>query len=357
MTTEPDLRQQSTLATGRKRRGLWLVSAVLLAGIVAVGVWLVTSMRVFEVIPDVIFRSRQLDPDELRSVASRHRIRTVISLRSNNPSHQWLQDERAVCTELGIAHETVTILKDDWPARHHARRLADLLDSADEPMLIHCLQGVDRSGWASAVAQLMEGVPLDEALIQLSPRFGHICDSTLCPLHLFFTSYRNHLNLHALPEGRTVFRDWLIEDYCPEPYNARLTILSELPDRVSPKQNLRTSVRAVNQGPVGWRMTDLETTGVRLGARIIGPFDVPPENAIDILRTPNGPAVDVARSGLEFGVMAPAAQRDFELRFLAPATPGWYVLQIDMVDELVHWFSDLGFPGILHELQVVADSG
>jgi hypothetical protein len=281
----------------------------------------------------------------------------LINLRGQHLDKQWMQDQLDISTKLGIRHETVTIKTDEWPARHRVRKLVKLLDTAPAPILIHCVRGVDRAGWASTVALLMTDVPLEDALIQLSPRYGHVCDPSSCPLHMFFNSYQNHLRLRARPEGGDAFRDWVVLDYCPEPYNARLSLLSDLPERVAPRTPMRTSVRVVNRGPVAWRMTDLETTGVRLGARVIGPYDRPPADAIDILRTPEGPAVDVARSGLEFGVMSPAAARDFELRFHAPAEPGWYVLQIDMVDELVHWFSDLGYPGILHELLVEDDEG
>ena len=78
-----------------------------------------------------------------------------------------------------------------------------------------------------------------------------------------------------------------------------------------------------------------------------------PDDPIVIFRTPDGPAVDIARSGLEPGVVGPGDSREFSLRLRAPREPGRYVLQIDMVDELVHWFSDLGWPGVLRDLEVV----
>ena len=101
-------------------------------------------------------------------------------------------------------------------------------------------------------------------------------------------------------------------------------------------------------------MTDSRTDGVRLGARIIGPFADIPDDPIVIFRTPDGPAVDIARSGLEPGVVGPGDSREFSLRLRAPREPGRYVLQIDMVDELVHWFSDLGWPGVLRDLEVAS---
>jgi hypothetical protein len=112
------------------------------------------------------------------------------------------------------------------------------------------------------------------------------------------------------------------------------------------------AARATNNGSISWRMTDLETDGVRLGARVLGPFSRPLEDPIAHFRVPGGPAVDLARSGLETGVMPPGSERDFELRMAAPRKPGHYALQIDMVDELVHWFSDLGFPGVIHRFEV-----
>ena len=76
----------------------------------------------------------------------------------------------------------------------------------------------------------------------------------------------------------------------------------------------------------------------------------------DIEQAHGGVGFD-ARNGRATGEIE---NRPFELRFTAPQTPGVYLLQIDMVDELVHWFSDLGFPGLIHELTVVeptADAG
>ena len=362
MKVEPTPGSPGTAAGGRnrqRRRGRWLVTAALVLILVIVVSWLLTSRRVFHVVPGEVLRSRQLDPEELRKVIRDEHLQTVISLRSDQ-SLQWLHAEREVCSNLGVYHAALRFSPDEWPARHEVRRLLELLETAKTPILLHCYRGVDRAGWASAMTLVLTGKPLDEAMIQLSPRYGHVCDRDTCPLHFFFNSYREHLTRRALAGGGEDFRLWVTEDYCPEPYNARLDLLTELPEQSAPGEVVRTSVHAVNQGSFSWRMTDLKTTGVRLGARVLGPFDQAPKNPIHIFRIPAGPAVDVARSGLESGVMPPGAERDFELRFTAPQTPGVYLLQIDMVDELVHWFSDLGFPGLIHELTVVeptADAG
>lgn len=354
MTTEINTSESRTPpTTNRRRTGLWLIPAGLVLVLVLFGSWFLTSKRVYHVVPGEVLRSRQLETEELRDVIENHNVRTVINLRGRPDDDQWLKDQMAVCAEVGVRHESASFGLDEWPARHEVRRLVHLFESADEPILLHCFRGVDRSGWASSVKLLLAGSELDDALIQLSPRYGHVCARETCPLHFFFDSYQSHLSTRALAGNGEDFRIWVLEYYCPEPYNAQLSLLSEFPTRVSPGEHIRANVRAVNRGSFSWRMTDLETTGIRLGVRRIGPFEVFPENPIDIFRTPNGPAVDLARSGLEFGVMASGTESDIEIRFSAPKEPGLYAIQIDMVDELVHWFSDLGFPGLVYEIEVI----
>ncbi len=289
---------------------MWLIPAAFLLLVVVVGSWFLTSTRVQYVVPGEVLRSRQLEPDELRDAIEEHGLRTVISLRGSPPGEQWPDEQRAVCARNGVGYESTHFSVDEWPAQHEVRRLVHLFETADQPILIHCYRGADRTGWAAAVKLLLEGRDLDDALVHLSPRYGHVCNRDSCPLHFFFDSYQSHLGRRALAGGSEDFRVWVLEYYCPEPYNAGLSLVSEIPMRVSPGERIRATVRAVNNGSFSWRMTDLETTGVRLGARRIGPFDVAPENAIDIFRTPDGPAVDLARAGLEFGVMAPGNREE-----------------------------------------------
>lgn len=341
---------QPTSSHRRLRRG---VLFAVLAGFLLLAAWLVTDDRVLEVVPGEIVRSARLEPDELRQVIGRFHLRTVVSLAVSGPGDDWVGAERELCASVGVRHITVPIAAGEWPARPQVLRLVELIDRAERPVLLHCLRGVDRVGWASALSLLLADAPLERALRQLSPRTGHLCDPDTCPLHRFFAAYRRHLVAGGLPDNGSTFRDWVDRSYCPEPYDAQLELLDETPPTLTPGQALQIRVRATNRGDDAWRMTDRRTEGVRLGARAIGPFARVPSGAIEIFRAIGGPAVDIARSGLEPGVVAPGDRRDFELRFRAPREPGRYVVQIDMVDERVHWFSDVGWPGILRDVEVV----
>jgi predicted protein tyrosine phosphatase len=333
------------------RRGTVLAG---LLGFALLLLWLAADDRMLDVIPGEVMRSGRLDGSELQQAIERFGLRTVVSLTGSGPDDDWVGAERKLCASLGVHHVTLPFSVDEWPARPDIEHVIRLLDEAERPLLFHCLRGVDRSGWASAVALILADAPVERALRQMSPRNGHLCDPRSCALHRFFDSYLDQLSATGRPEGATSFRQWAASSYCPEPYNAALELLTELPPSTAAGDTLRLTVRVTNHGSDNWRMTDNRTEGVRLGARLIGPFAEPPADPIELFRTTNGPAVDIARSGLESGVMPPGSRRDFELRLRAPRKEGRYLLQIDMVDERVHWFSDLGWPGLIRELDVVA---
>lgn len=331
--------------------------SALLAGLLGFALlllWLATDDRMLQVIPGEIMRSGRLDGGELQQAIERLGLRTVVSLTGSGPDDDWVGAERELCASLGVHHVTLPFSVDEWPGRAEVEEVIRILDGAERPLLFHCLRGVDRSGWASAVVLVLADAPVERALRQMSPRNGHLCDPGSCPLHRFFASYEEYLSATGRPEGAASFRQWVAEIYCPEPYNAALELLTELPPSVASGEALRLTVRVTNRGGDNWRMTDNRTEGVRLGARLIGPFAEPPANPIELFRTPSGPALDVARAGLEAGVMAPGSRRDFDLRLRAPRKEGRYLVQIDMVDERINWFSDLGWPGLIRELEVVA---
>jgi hypothetical protein len=318
------------------RRGAVLAG---LLGIALLLLWLATDDRILQVIPGEIMRSGRLDGGELQQAIERLGLRTVVSLTGSGPDDDWVGAERALCASLGVHHVTLPFSVDEWPGRAEVEGVIRILDDAERPLLFHCLRGVDRSGWASAVVLVLADAPVERALRQMSPRNGHLCDPGSCPLHRFVV--RGPPFRHWPTRGRGELQVGR-RNLLPEPYNAALGLLTELPPLVATGETLRLTVRVTNRGADNWRMTDNRTEGVRLGARLIGPFAEPPANPIELFRAPSGPAVDIARAGLEAGVMPPGSRRDIDLRLRAPRKEGRYLLQIDMVDERINWFSTWG---------------
>ena len=81
----------------------------------------------------------------------------------------------------------------------------DILARAEEPILIHCKSGADRTGLVAGLWLLLQGRPVSEAAAQLTLRHGHIRQGKTGILDAFFAAYAA-----AAPKP---FLDWLREDY------------------------------------------------------------------------------------------------------------------------------------------------
>jgi protein tyrosine/serine phosphatase len=120
------------------------------------------------------YRSAQLDTESLKLVVAERGIRTVINLRGANPGTPWYDREKATAAELGIALVDVRMSAHALPSREVLLQLYDALTTAEEPILIHCQAGADRSGAAAAIWRMtVRGDARDAALHELSPAYGH----------------------------------------------------------------------------------------------------------------------------------------------------------------------------------------
>ena len=335
----------------------WLIAAAIVVVLVAAALLIARlryhgPVRVVEVAPGLLVAG-QPEAGEWRELVQRFGVRAVVNLRGPRVSERWYAEEVAACRDLGVARDDVRIKLDDWPPQHEVRRFVALLEAGPRPLLLHCKDGYDRSGWGAAVALALAGEPLERALELLAPTAGHVCRRDTCPLHRFFAEYSAWLAATGAAHDAATFRRWALEAYCPPPYDAAIETIAAPPRRVRPGQTVVLSARVTNRSRLPWLLSADPDRGIRLGARSIGPLTAWPADAVAVFRTPNGPARDLARAGIEDDSVAPGADRVFELRFRAPAATGSYVVHVDMVDEKVHWFCDLGGPGVTFRLDVV----
>jgi len=129
--------------------------------------------NVHEIEPGV-FRSAQLDANELVSLAREHGISTVINLRGEGRGEPWFDAEAAALAANGAAMVNLPLLANQIPDRDLMARLIDTLKTTPPPFLIHCRAGADRSGLASALYEyLVNKRRAPEASAQLSFAFGH----------------------------------------------------------------------------------------------------------------------------------------------------------------------------------------
>lgn len=154
-----------------------------------------------------LWRSAQPTPFDLHREKQRG-IRTIICVRGSYPFRPWPLEVEA-CRELGLDLHKVNIRAREAPTTADLLSLMDLFSEIEYPALIHCKSGADRSGFVAAVYLLaVEGRTADEAMRQLSLRFGHLRTSRAGIVGEVIRAYRDDGEARGLG-----FRQWIETEY------------------------------------------------------------------------------------------------------------------------------------------------
>jgi protein tyrosine/serine phosphatase len=127
------------------------------------------------VVAGQVYRSGQMDADELARCIQAYGIRSIVNLRGKNPAASWYQTEIATSKEYKVVHCDWAFSSGGELSVKRMRNLVALLRRAPKPVLIHCAGGADRSGLACALYCLaVEGEKPSAADRQLSFWNGHV---------------------------------------------------------------------------------------------------------------------------------------------------------------------------------------
>lgn len=159
-----------------------------------------------EVVPGRIYRSNHPTPARLARAVRRYGIRTLVNLRGHR---QCGSDalSREAARRLGLIHVDAPFESRGAPHKDRILRFARIYRELQTPALLHCKSGADRAGLVSGLCVLLDGGTAEQAMRQLSWRFGHFKRSRTGILDAFFILYARE------GEGKKPFLDWLREDY------------------------------------------------------------------------------------------------------------------------------------------------
>jgi protein tyrosine/serine phosphatase len=196
------------LSTSRGRRNAW-IDALFVDHAVLRILW--TNFATVK--PGVLYRSNHPTPGNLRVFVRRVGIKSVINLRglAKNGSDALSRDAAA---RLGLDFYDMAMESRGAPHKDRILRLAEIFGAMRGPALIHCKSGADRAGLAAGLFVLLQGGTVDEAMGQLSLRYGHIKQAKTGILDAFFLTYKRD------GEGRKAFLDWVREDYSEDSLRA-----------------------------------------------------------------------------------------------------------------------------------------
>ncbi|RVT95705.1 protein tyrosine phosphatase [Rhodovarius crocodyli] len=155
--------------------------------------------------PGRLYRSNHPLPWQIRRAIRVHGIRTIVNLRGHRQDCGADALSRAEAARLGITLIDAPFESRGAPHVDRIERFAAMLPDLQEPILIHCKSGADRTGLIAAVWLLLNGRPPAEAQRQLSLRYGHFAAARTGILDAFVALYAR-----AWPKP---FMQWLREDY------------------------------------------------------------------------------------------------------------------------------------------------
>nr|WP_194300366.1 tyrosine-protein phosphatase [Acetobacter farinalis] len=158
------------------------------------------------VVPGKVYRCNHPTPARLKWAMRRFGLKTLVNLRGHRQCGSDALSRNAAA-RLGLAHVDMAFESRGAPHRDRILRFAGLYQQIAFPMLMHCKSGADRAGLASGLVILFEGGTAEQALKELSWRYGHFRQSRTGILDAFF------LRFQADAEGRLPFLDWVRDEY------------------------------------------------------------------------------------------------------------------------------------------------
>lgn len=159
-------------------------------------------------ISDEMYRSNQPSPENIAQYAKELGLKTILNLRGASPKGHYLLEQEA-CARHGIELVDFQVFSREVPSRETVLAAQQLFENIAYPALMHCKSGADRAGiMAVLYMHFHKGVPIPEALEQLSFKYLHIRDGKTGVLDFFFYTY--------LTEGASKgmsFIDWVTQGY------------------------------------------------------------------------------------------------------------------------------------------------
>lgn len=126
------------------------------------------------VVAGEFYRSAQLSATALDRNIREYGIKSVLNLRGPAPDAKWYRAERAVTESHGVAMVDFPMSATRLLTPERAAQLLAELKALPKPILVHCLDGADRTGLVSVIyASQVAGQDLPTAEGQLSPLYGH----------------------------------------------------------------------------------------------------------------------------------------------------------------------------------------
>jgi hypothetical protein len=195
----------------------WVATLAVAAVLLAAEVWSLRTFlwkyNLYEEIPGHLYRSARFSDERLVALIGRKGLRTVVTFTDGNPKHFWYIAQKRVCRARGVDIYPIDLRPDRLPSREVLVQLLDVLDHCPRPILVESHRGIDETGFTTAVALLLAGLPPRTALEQFAMKYGQFGGAEHSPLGLALVGYCDWLRAHHWPHTPERFRMWAAQEY------------------------------------------------------------------------------------------------------------------------------------------------
>lgn len=181
----------------RPRRRFGRVLIVFVVALLAGGAYLwqcyLDTYHLATVAPRALYRDGNQSPCQFATAVRKVQPKTVVSLVDDNEiadeRKPQFKAEAAHLAKKGIQLERIPVKLGGWPTKADVERFIRLTSDPDnQPVLVHCAQGVRRTGMMVAAYQMKElGYDKERAKAELLT-FGH-SDRTVNDVKRFINGY------------------------------------------------------------------------------------------------------------------------------------------------------------------------
>jgi predicted protein tyrosine phosphatase len=221
----------------------------------------------YEVIPGKFYRCSQLGASRLESVIKKNNIKTVVNLRGCCDTVPWYMNQVQAINNCNISQEDLSFSAGRLPSTKTINQLVDVIDQSEKPMLFHCHKGIDRTGMAVVMSELLQtDISLDESLRQLSPYYGHLNIGRTAHIDEFFVLYKDWLAKNATAHTSDRFREWVKKYYVPGDCAAQLQLIESGGEtlHLEKGRSKLLKVRAQNTSIREWFMKPGTNAGIKV---------------------------------------------------------------------------------------------
>jgi protein tyrosine phosphatase (PTP) superfamily phosphohydrolase (DUF442 family) len=180
----------------RRRLGPRL-GLVLLIALVAGGLYVwrchISTYHLATVEPGVLYRDGVQSPCQFETAVRKVQPKTVVSLIDENEevdeNKKQFASEKEYLQKKGIKLERIPVKLGGWPKKQDVERFfAVVNDPQNQPVIVHCAQGVRRTGMMAAAYQIKQLGYDKERAKESILRFGH-SDRTANDVKRFIDGY------------------------------------------------------------------------------------------------------------------------------------------------------------------------